>query len=375
VLSRSSTPAPDPVIFLWGGPGDYALFFAADHIETFDDILNQRDLILFDQRGVGYSEPVLDCPETEEARLANIEKDLDHAEEQAIYLAALTACYERLVATGINLSAYNSATSAADLHDLRQVLGYETWNLLGISYGTRLALTAMRDYGHTGAIRSVILDSVSPPHIDNLAEYGANTERAFNLLFARYAADDACHNAYPDLAARFYNLVDTLNNEPITVVVTDRVNEATYRVPFNGDDLMIILFDMMYCPNQIIYIPKILGQLEQGRTTTLSSWLTDSLYESAFVSMGMRLSAECAEEVAFTGIAEVQARTDGMPPQLALLVENEVDDNLTQCKVWQVEATDPVENEPVVSDIPTLLLAGDYDPITPPSFAQEAPII
>ena len=71
VSSRSSTPAPDPVIFLAGGPGVYTLFFAHEHIETFEDILNERDLILFDQRGVGYSEPALDCPETEEARLAN----------------------------------------------------------------------------------------------------------------------------------------------------------------------------------------------------------------------------------------------------------------------------------------------------------------
>ena len=119
-------------------------------IRTFSGLLENRDLILFDQRGVGYSEPSLDCPEIVEASLANLESNLNDDEWLRIDSDARQVCHNRLIAEGIDLSAYNSCQCGGDLDDLRRALGYDVWNLLGISYGTRLALTAMRDFGETG---------------------------------------------------------------------------------------------------------------------------------------------------------------------------------------------------------------------------------
>ncbi|MCA9904902.1 MAG: alpha/beta fold hydrolase, partial [Anaerolineae bacterium] len=132
---------PDPIIYLAGGPGGNAV----DELEAWVDIpyIQDRDLILLDQRGTGYSFPSLNCPEIEES-----EDD------------ATQACRDRLVADGVNLQAYNSAENAADVADLRVALGYDEWNLYGISYGTRLAQTIVRDYPQ--GIRSVILDSAYP---------------------------------------------------------------------------------------------------------------------------------------------------------------------------------------------------------------------
>ncbi len=371
VSTQNAAPAPDPVVFLSGGPGAYALNAAERLIALHDAVLRERDLILFDQRGVGYSQPSLDCPELEEARLANIEKPLDDAAWQTINLVATTACRQRLTAQGINLSAYNSAASAADLHDLRQVLGYNAWNLLGVSYGTRLALTAIRDFGPTGTIRSVILDSVYPPQVNGFTDFGRNADRAFNLLFDRCAGNKACNNAYPDLRNRFYQLIDVLNAEPITVVVFDRVNRTTYRLPFDGDDLITTFFDMMYARNLISSLPKMLSQLERGYSSILAEFLTETWRQSAGVSEGMGLSVQCVEEASFTTEAGIKARAQALPQQLTHKFETAAADVLENCAIWQVEAAASLENEPVVSTIPALVLAGDYDPITPPSFAQE----
>ncbi|MCA9922216.1 MAG: alpha/beta fold hydrolase [Anaerolineales bacterium] len=371
VSSKSSDPAPDPVVYLNGGPGIHTLIATDYFVTLFDDILAQRDLILFDQRGTGYSEPALDCPETTEAVFAHIESDLDSAEEHANYVAALTACHDRLTAAGINLSAYNSAAGAADLHELRHALGYETWNLLGISYGTRLALTAMRDFGSTGTIRSVILDSVAPPQADFLAEGGINVDHAFNLLFARCTADEACNNAYPNLETRFYALVDKLNDEPTPVVVTDRVSRTTYRVPFDGNDLIDIAFNMMYIPSQISTLPRMLSRLEQNGKGELTNLLTERLQRAETTSVGMRYSVQCSEEVPFNDPAAFEENQAALPAQLADFTEIALENDAANCDAWQVEPADPMENEPVISSIPTLILTGDYDPITPPTFAQE----
>ena len=132
---------------------------------------------------------------------------------------AICSCHDRLVSEDINLAAYNSAESAADLNDLRLTLGYEEWNLVGISYGTRLALTAMRDYPE--GIRCVILDSTYPLQVSLYAEMPANFDRALNVFFHGCTTDPACSEAYPELEIVFFQLVDQLNDSPITFSATN----------------------------------------------------------------------------------------------------------------------------------------------------------
>jgi pimeloyl-ACP methyl ester carboxylesterase len=119
-----------------------------------DAVLAQRDLVLFDQRGTGYSQPRLDCPERSAVTPALLDGSLSAEQAQGAIVEAFRRCRERLLAQGIDLSAYNSAASAADLNDLRLALGYEKLNLYAVSYGTRLALTLMRDYPQ--AVRSAV---------------------------------------------------------------------------------------------------------------------------------------------------------------------------------------------------------------------------
>ena len=164
------------------GPGGDALeIVPLVFADRFAPFLADRDFIMFDQRGTGFSEPSLACPETLELAFETIELELTDEESRTLSLEALNECRDRLAADGIDFTAYNSAENAADVNDLRIAMGYEEWNLYGISYGTRLAQTVVRDYPE--GIRSIILDSAYPIESNLLTETPANLDRALTELF------------------------------------------------------------------------------------------------------------------------------------------------------------------------------------------------
>jgi pimeloyl-ACP methyl ester carboxylesterase len=168
---------------------------------------------------------------------------------------ALLECRERLASEGVNLAAYNSAENAADLNDLRRALGLAAWNLYGISYGTRLALTAIRDFPQ--GLRSVVIDSVYPPQVSLFADIPANGARAFGVLFDECAADAICAAAYPNLGSVFFDLVDRFNTDPVTFKVKLHSGE-TYDVLLNGDGLMGLTFQSLYATSLLPYLPRLI---------------------------------------------------------------------------------------------------------------------
>ncbi len=158
----------DPVVFLSGGPGQ-GVGLSKDEMKTWWDYgkywswMKNRDLILFEQRGTGLSEPTLNCPEVDERGVELMQAMQDAERVRAIYAESLDKCRTRLMGMGIDLARYGTRDTAADLAELRVAMGIKQWNLAGISYGTRLALTTMHD--HPEGIRAVILDSVYPPEV------------------------------------------------------------------------------------------------------------------------------------------------------------------------------------------------------------------
>jgi len=362
--SHSDSPAPDPIVYLEGGPGGKALESVPFTFnERFDPFLANRDLIMFDQRGVGYSEPALDCPEVIDLTYDILDQDLSLEESVALSNEAICSCHDRLVSEGVNLAAYNSAESAADLNDLRLALGYEEWNLFGISYGTRLALTAMRDFPE--GIRSVILDSSYPLQINLYTEIPANFDRALNVLLDGCMADSTCRQAYPELENVFYELVDELNDSPATFSVTQPLTDETYDVLMNGDGLIGFVFQSLYSTEIIPWLPKILFDVRDGIYDTLAILVGSFLADVEFMSDGMYYSVQCGEEVHFSTPEELAAACEAYPE-----LEGFCYGISAICDTWGAKEADPIENEPVSSDIPTLVLAGQYDPITPPAWGE-----
>jgi pimeloyl-ACP methyl ester carboxylesterase len=164
IFKAPRTPAaPDPVIYLYGGPGGALLSGLGPALSgSFRAALApDRDLILLDQRGTGYSQPSLTCPEVTKLDEQYADQQISRSEQVTLQVQAMRQCHDRLVKQGINLNAYTTIADATDVHDLIQALGYKQVNLYGVSYGTRLALTVMRLF--PASIRSVVLDSTVPP--------------------------------------------------------------------------------------------------------------------------------------------------------------------------------------------------------------------
>jgi len=363
--SLAEGPDPDPVVHLSGGPGSSSLDVVSYLFgQGLDEILNRRDFIFFDQRGTGHSKPRLDCPEREALTSSLLDGSLTDDQSLQAIVNAFHRCRDRLVSQGIDLTAYNSAASAADINDLRIALGYQQLNLYGDSYGTRLALTVMRDFPQ--AVRSAVLDSTYPLEVNLYTALAPNAERAFNVLFDNCAADPNCNASYPNLRTVFYNLVDQLNANPVTVPLS--VGGANYNILLKGELLIDVLFVGLYNPAVAATMPKMIYQVQQGEYSILRERLR--LYFGDSGALGMGASVQCAEEVPFNSAQDAFAAAQGVQPQIAAFFPKSVQYLFAVCKDWTGISPDPHENQPVTGDLPTLILAGEFDPITPPAWGQ-----
>jgi pimeloyl-ACP methyl ester carboxylesterase len=359
--SRSDAPAPDPVVHLTGGPGISTL----EGVKGWRDhpFRETRDIILVEQRGTEHSEPWLACPEVDDALVENTGLALRAEEEIALEVEAAAECRDRLLAEGINLAAYNSAASAADLEDLRCVLGYDRWNLFGVSYGTRLILTIMRDYPE--GIRSAILNSPFPPAADTYIELVPNTEQAFHALFADCEADPQCRATYPNLENTFYHGLEQVNAYPIPVSIRIPPDE----VQLTAKDLIAGMFQSLRSTETNALLPFVISRAYEGDPDVLVPMVESSVPTFSAFSRGMLHSVECYEEAPFNPPEAIQEAAQVRPILLDYLP---IHFNLAICDVWPSGQAGTIETEPVHSDIPTLLMAGEYDPYTPPSWAELA---
>jgi len=364
--SPAPTRLPDPEVFLQGGPGGAIVGQLGPLIDASNLLFftERHDFILIDQRGTGYSQPSLACDEATQLQYATLDQNLSPQRSVTLETQASQACHDRLVRAGVNLSAYTTPADAADIADLRRALGYGTMDLYGVSYGTRLALTTMRLYPR--GIRSVVLDSVVEPQSDNFSDPMRSMIRSFDTLFQGCAADTACNRAYPHLDQMFYALVTRLNAHPVTFRVTSPDTNKSYTALLNGDGLTNELFQALYGTQFIPSLPKMIDGLRRGDTRLAASIYGQVEFDNS-VSIGMYYTVQCSEDAPFTNRANIVAASKVLPP--ALRADQLVSSlgELSQCAVWKVKSVSPAQKQPVHSSIPTLVLAGQYDPITPPA--------
>jgi pimeloyl-ACP methyl ester carboxylesterase len=361
------TRQPDPFIYLTGGPGGNVVSSSSSLISFSLRPFNQdRDVIFLDQRGTGLSKPGLHCP--------NVDTGLTSGEliQEAAFadtLKHITACRENLIKKGVDVAAYTSAENAADVNDLRLALGYQKLNLYGVSYGTRLALTIMRDFPE--GVRSAILDSTVPLQVDLKAGLAPNAVRAFDQLFAGCEADGYCNEKYPDLEKIFYQVVDDLNTEPI-MLTAEQIGIGTRDMLLNGDMFVRIIFRMMYSTGSIPSLPRLIYQVYQGDYLTLARVvpLPPTRVSNRMLSVGFFYSIECSEEDAFTDKRAILAAAASLDDRVGKVFTATAQNELALCKIWKAKSLEAFENEPVKSNIPTLILAGQYDPITPPEYGK-----
>lgn len=221
--TNASAPQPDPLIFLAGGPGSNTLTVMTQGLGGYlNQALENRDVIIVDQRGMGFSEPSLNCPEIdalyEKPTVSSSISDAGLTEQAA------QQCFERLVSEGVNIGAFNTVESAGDVAAITEALGYEHINIYGGSYGSTLAMTVMRN--HPDAIRSVMLQGITPPQVDLMSSFAPDFEHTLNMLLEACAADADCNTAFPDLETMFYAVVERLNAQPLTATITNPLTNA-----------------------------------------------------------------------------------------------------------------------------------------------------
>jgi pimeloyl-ACP methyl ester carboxylesterase len=371
--SVAAQPADDPVIFLQGGPGAGALEWAASAYPFFIvPILQERDFIVFDQRGTGLSAPALDCDELWSVYFQDLKQQISAEVRAGAYAQALVTCRNRLTSDGTQLWAYTTATSAADVNDVLFALGYSRANLYGASYGTRVAQMVMRSYPES--VRSAVLDSVVPLEVKMFDETAAVSEGALQTLFAGCAADPACQTAYPQLEKNFSELKQQFDAQPVSVTVTLPGEDQTYQMSVNGTTLTGAILWSMGRSDLIPTLPQSIHRMRDGNYSALSYALALPPLTLSNLSLGAYISINCHDQVYATTPEKIEAVLAAQPKTEALGLSGVFASGQALfdiCRGWGAAPLVADENQPLTTDIPALVVAGQYDPITPPAFARQ----
>ncbi len=371
--ASGSAAVADPIVFLQGGPGAGIIELTPQLYQPFIAPLTQaRDMVFIDQRGTGYSTPALSCPEVTAASLTDLESILTAEEARQLYLPAFIACRDRLTADGVDIAAFTSAASAADIADLATALGYAQVNLYGSSYGTRLAQTVIRDY--PDLVRSAVLDSAIPVEVNLYAGQAYKAEFAIERLLAACAAQSACADFYPTLRDDFYAAIDRLNAQPQAITVTNPISGARYTVQVSGADFITGTFITMQVPQFLPQIPVLMNEVSKGNTAALELPFMLVLLLSDQIDIGLFSSINCHEEVFATtaqDIAQAWAQTPAFASFAAEAAYGSTDTLTEVCQTWGAQPFDPQEALPVTAQTPVLALAGEFDPATPVTWTQQ----
>lgn len=349
--------AADPVFMLAGGPGQSALESYPGSAPAFAETLKKRHLILVDQRGTGQSHR-LDCKNPAGSAGADLSAAAD---DPATIRKFTTQCRDELAKTS-DLRLYTTTDAIADLDAVRQAIGADTIDLVGISYGTRVAQQYARTYAaHT---RAVVLDSVAPNTLIFGNEFARNLDDALALNFALCAKVPACARRAGDPRASLDGLLARLKAQPQAVSYRDPLTGEYENGTLTRDDVAMLVRMYSYAPMLLASLPMALADACQGHYEALKAqakMLGNSLSDS--MTAGMQLSVICSEDG--DGLKADPAMAD------SALGNRLVDALKEQCAIWPHGRRPADFHQPLVSDLPVLLLEGEFDPVTPPRYGRE----
>ena len=342
--------APDPIFFLAGGPGQAAVETYPQLEPAFEAARKLRHVILVDQRGTGKSNP-LNCRSAGDT--------IDATPELAARQAA--TCMETL-GKRADLRFYTTTDAVRDLDSVRKAIGAEQINLVGVSYGTRVAQQyAMR---HPAATRSIVLDSVAPNALHLGSVFARNLDDALALQFGRCSSDPACKAKLGDPRTQLDTLLARLEADPPLVPYRDATTGVMREERLQPGHVISLVRMYAYMPTAASLLPIMLDDANRGHyegLMALSKMLSSELEEA--MAMGMQLSVLCTEDG-----SGLRADPDGAG---TLLGNDLVDYLAAQCKVWPKGDAPADFHAPLATRVPALLMSGEYDPVTPPRYGDD----
>lgn len=370
----------DPVLYMAGGPGSSAgldkervLNYWIGWFKTIDF---KRDLVLFDQRGTGLSEPNLSCKSYNNIINKSLFKTFSSDNQVSIFRKAMNDCYLRMKEQGVPVDQLSTRKSAADVRDLMDTLHYEKWNLFGVSYSTRLAMVIESLY--PDRVRTLLLDSVYPISQHFFKDWPMLLDSSLQRLFAFCKTDYQCQADYENLESLFWETMISLRKKPLYIELpaegllekhNDGKGKKTVKVVFDDARFIDFLFDSQYESGSLRQLPDVIAAFNRrdiGYVTYLkdyigdfiSSRLEDSVSEVVFRAI------ECRDNPTLTD--EDKERVYQSFPRLVPYLSTEYN----VCDHWKENNDSELKVVPK-SEVPVLLLAGEDDPVTPVDWAEE----
>jgi pimeloyl-ACP methyl ester carboxylesterase len=347
---------PDPVFFIAGGPGQSAREQYPALAPAFADIRRSRHILLLDQRGTGGSRPLFCREEEAEPARYVIEED-----SPARIREATERCRDELLEVA-DLRRYTTTEAVHDLEHVRRLLGARQLNLIGISYGTRVAQQYAK--AHPEHVRTILLDSVVPAGLVLGAEHARNLQDALAAQFARCRESPACHEAFGDPEARLERVMAELR--------AGGVEPVRYRDPTSGEwreeapayeHLAAVLRMYSYMPLTASLLPLVVHQADEGDYAALLAMMRLMARDlSGQIASAMHNSVICSEDA-----DELERGGDAYD---TLLGNDFVESLLAACAVWPRGRRPRDFREPLTGDIPVLLVSGEHDPVTPPRYGD-----
>jgi pimeloyl-ACP methyl ester carboxylesterase len=361
--ARSSEPRPDPVIYLAGGGGVNQMAMMSLYSDFVSAVVSERDFIMYNQRGSPLTDPALECAGLEDVLWELAELNAPIEERNQRLAEFWTDCRSELAAQGVDLNMYSTSANAADANDLRIALGYERANYYGTSYGTRIGLLLLRDW--SDGVRSIILDSAYPPEADYYTTYATHVARALTTLFDECNSDPACVERHGDIEMLFAEAVDQLDSDPQIIVYADG------RVVVDGMMFIDVLYALLQSTPGRQEAPSFIEAASKGDLLQFRH-VFPMLFDYPG-SMAVYYSFQCREEVPKHSFDEVIAQAAEIPARISdYAVQFFAALDYAVCEVWGVQPSEAGESAPVESDVPTLVLAGSVDPITPAYWGRSA---
>lgn len=340
--SRSPQPAPDAVFLLAGGPGDSAVTAVPGFADS--PILDRRDLVFVDVRGTGGSQ-ALDCEAATDSPRDPLGDFLVPEEVEG--------CRQTL-ARRTDLRLYTTAHVIHDLELVRRALGYRKVDLYAISYGTRIAqLYALR---HPESVRGLVLHGPVPIDSTYPFSLSGDTERAFILVAAACAAEPACGASFPDLRRRLDAVLAALARQSVEIELGGATLEIT------RDGFAQLVRYLLYSPRRAAYLPLVVQRAHEGDFLPAATMTQEAAGLLSSIAMGFYLAVTCSEDLPRLGSPQA-GESEGF------FGDWRAERHRQACTSWPTAPAQPLPvSEP--SRIPTLVLVGELDPATPPSWGE-----
>jgi len=348
---------PDPIFVFLGGPGQGAATFAGYLVGQYEDFRKDRDLVFVDIRGTGESNP-LNCD------LAGPENSIQTYLEDMFDIEYVRNCRESLEKRA-NLALYTTELAMADVNDVREALGYEKINAVGGSYGTRSVLEFIRQFPEH--VRTGVMTGLAPVTVPIPQHFARDAQAALDALIDACAADAECQKTFPDFKEDLDKAFAAFDMGPVTQTVKNPITEKDETVLLKRGVFATALRALLYGSHGAARIPLMISKAAEGDfepfilygaqyTRGLNQGLSDGYY----------LCVTCAEDLPFIDVT--QAR---MEAGSSFLGTYRVDQQRAACADWVRGNPDDAYFEPLVSDVPVLLVSGEVDPVTPPYMGEK----